>query len=316
MRILFIFARPNPYDSRTVRALPSGGTEKAVIFLGEALAKLGHDITWATTTDAVRAESERYDYDVVITQIAELLAMPAFQASRKVWWTHHFSDQPVIRQNVAFARAYADRIVTLSKCHAQDFSATLRLDSVTIGHGVWLEEVKTGQKEPYRLIYASTPFRGLERVPSLFRAIQARQPRATIAICSSMGTYGQPEADDAYVSLFRELREIQGVELLGALNQEALYQEYAKASVFFYPCMWPETYCLALDEAIAHRCTPLVTKLGALPERANWSRFPEDFTPPFAWNKDDGEGWKPERGVPTRDWLDVAQQWEAEVLNG
>ena len=313
MKILFIFARPQPYNSVTVREKPCGGTEKAVIFLGEALARLGHEVEWITTTDELRAYSG--SPDVVVTQIAELLQH--FPAARKVWWAHHFSDQPVIKANAGFARAYADQIVTLSSCHNQDFSSVLRLDSVTIGHGVWLEELNTTQiKDPYRLIYASTPFRGLERIPELFRAIKAKEPRATIGIASSMATYGEAGGDDQYQELFRELAAIPGVDLLGALNQEALYREYARASVFFYPCVWPETYCLALDEAIAHGCRPVVSRIGALPER-DWTGHALDRIPEFP----EAALWvmaNPERMAPSwtpRDWMAVAREWEERVLS-
>lgn len=307
MRILFIFPRNNHYDPETVREQPSGGTEKCVIFLGEALRKLGHEVEWITTPDNLR--SYQGNPDVVITQVAELLE--SFPNARKIWWTHHFSDQPVIQANAAFARCFADHVVTLSQCHAADLKSNLKIDSTTIGHGVWLSEVQPGDKDPYRLIYASTPFRGLEKIPALFRKIKAEEPRATIAICSSMATYGEPEKDKQYQRIFDELTEIPGVELKGSLNQAQLYAEYARASIFFYPCIWPETYCLALDEAMAHECYPIVERVGALPERVDMdvkgvSVF-EDLMHVF-------------KGLPIlqhfrpKDWLDIGKQWERDVL--
>lgn len=307
MKITFIFPRPKHYDSRIVRKLPSGGTEKAVIFLGEALQQLGHDVEWITTSDQI----EPRETDVVITQEAQFFDI--FPEAKKVWWTHHFSDQPVIKRNAAYGRCFADKIVTLSACHREDFLSTLKLDSVTIGHGVWLGEVQKAEKDPYRLIYASTPFRGLERIPKLFKAIKEKETRATIAIASSMQTYGDAEGDKQYKPLFDELQSIRGVELLGSLNQEQLYKEYAKASIFFYPCIWPETYCLAMDEAIAHGCFPSVTDIGALPERAvpNYgeAEFVEDVLTVFKHGN-----WCPIRQRP-KDWLAIAKEWEEKVLN-
>jgi glycosyltransferase involved in cell wall biosynthesis len=306
LKILFIFPRPTHYDSRTVRELPSGGTEKAVIFLGEALTKLGHEVVTATTP----GQEMPGNVDVVITQHAEFFQH--YPDAKKIWWTHHFSDQPIIKEQACWARAYADTIVTLSQCHKQDFFSSVSLDSVVLPHGVWWEEIcTTVAREDFRLIYDSTPFRGLERIPGLFAEIKEREPGATIAIASSMRTYGDETGDEQYKGLFDELAAMDGVELLGSLNQEQLYREYARASVFFYPCTWPETYCLALDEAIAHGCIPLVTKLGALPERANWSNFPDDFSPPFAWKRDDSEDFKPHEGIKPKGWIDVAKEWEA-----
>jgi len=325
MKILFIFPREKPYDSHSVRKLPSGGTEKAVIFLGEAFQRLGHEVEWITTQQQL-IEAEGTEPDAVITQEAELLQL--FPNSKRVWWTHHFSDQPIIQRGAAYGRAFADKVVTLSQCQQDDFKVNLRIDSVKIGHGIWPSELAIGwQKDPYRLIYTSTPFRGLERIPDLFPEIRKMEPRATIAICSSMGTYGHPEQDAQYQKLFDELATIDGVELLGALNQEQLYEQYAKASIFFYPCTWPETYCLAMDEAIAHYCTTITTKLGALPERQFGVAYPLDLMSNAAiccmwgttgklkmpdWEEFNHRAFE---GQEPQDWLDVAKQWERKVLS-
>lgn len=282
--ILFLFPREKPYNSHSVRSLPCGGTEKTVIFLGEALQSLGYTVSWATTLEEIATALQSCNPDIVITQEAQLFER--FPDSKRVWWTHHYSDQPVIQRNVAYARAFSDHIITLSQAHHGDFKDKLRLESRIIGHGVWMNEVETGiRKEPRRYIYASAPYRGLERISKLFKEIREKEPIATIAICSSMETYGTPEEDLKYQALFDELASIEGVELLGALNQHELYKQYARASVLLYPCTWKETYCLALDEARAHGCESRVLAdadhAGALLEER-----------------------------PLRDWLDVAKQWE------
>lgn len=312
MRIVFVFPREQAYNSQSVRQKACGGTEKAVIYLGEALAELGHEIEWVTTLDQL--EQPIAAPDAVITQEAELLQR--FPHTKKIWWLHHFADQPVIQRNSGYGRVFADKIVTLSQCQADEFRQALRLDSVTIGHGVWVDELYTPAKDPYRLIYASTPFRGLERIPAIFSAIKAKEPRATIAIASSMGTYGLHEQDAKYKPLFDRLAAMDGVEMLGALNQEQLYSEYSKSSVFLYPCTWRETYCLALDEAVAHSCIPVTSGLAALAERFQYlmpaptsdehfaSRVLGVFSEPDAFRPSD----KP------MNWTDIALRWEREVL--
>lgn len=314
MKILLIHHHHRHYDSKIVRDEPSGGTEKAFIFLGEAFQKLGHEVKWITTTEQ---PIETGWADVVITQ--EALLLQHFPDSvKRIWWVHHFTDQPVIKLNSGYGRAFADKIVTLSISQQKDFRDNLKLDSVLIGHGVWLDEVVKGEKDPYRLIYASTPFRGLERIPELFRAIKQREPRASIAICSSMGTYGKREEDSLYLDLFNELESIDGVELKGALNQHQLYVEMAKASVFFYPCIWPETYCMVMDEAMAHGCLPVVSDLGALRERVSYgwedTGILDNVLDIFKLGVKEI---KSHIWVKTPiDWLEVGRQWEEEVLGG
>jgi glycosyltransferase involved in cell wall biosynthesis len=313
MKILFISPHKNAYDSKSVRDLPSGGTEKANIFLGEAFQKLGHTVEWITSIPQLEefvAYGSR-EYGAVITQEAEFLQLFGPE-TKKVFWSHHFADQPITRRAAPFARSFADKIVTLSSCHSSDLKALLRLDSVTIGHGVWLGEVQQAEKDPYRLIYASTPFRGLERIPALFRKIKKAESRATIAIASSMATYGDTEGDKQYQSLFDELGQMAGVELLGSLNQQQLYEQYARAGVFYYPCQWKETFCLALEEARAHGCKPLVQAEMGMSDRVMGTFSGEWEAAIGLCFKDSPEF--PKQHYSPKDWLEVAKQWEREVF--
>jgi glycosyltransferase involved in cell wall biosynthesis len=322
MNILFLHPRHKLFDTKTVRDEPCGGTEKAIIYLGEAFIKLGHKVRWVTSVhEAEQLNDQAFTSwpDVVITQEAELLMLFPLEC-RKVWWCHHFTNQDIIQRNSGYGRAFADKVVTLSQCQAQDFKENLRLDTVTIGYGVWGNEVKQGDRDPYRLIYASTPFRGLELIPELWPKIKAAHPKATLAVCSSMATYGVPEQDQPYQELFEKLKALDGVELLGALNQHQLFDQMARASVFFYPCTWAETYCLVMDEAIAHGCKPMTSGLAALGERAWVYDFSKDFWLADLKGSLAGSNFTIDKMVefdkgPTS-WLLVAMRWDEKVLNG
>jgi len=92
MKILFIVPHVRPYNSQSVREQPTGGTERAATFLGEALMRLGHEVRWITTfTDAL--EFDTVWPEVVITQHAEyFLKLPTH--TRKIWWCHQATDRP------------------------------------------------------------------------------------------------------------------------------------------------------------------------------------------------------------------------------
>jgi hypothetical protein len=305
LKILFAFPALKPYNSELVRSGSCGGTEKAVTFLGEALSQLGYDVDYARTTEEIAALSGN-PTDVVITQEAAIFEK-LDESVQKVWWVHHYADQPAVERNAAYARIYDAAIICLSQVQALEIARIHKMESFIIPHGIWFEELAQGvERDPYRLIYASTPFRGLERIPDLFRAIKAREPKATIAICSSMSVYGQD--DDKYKPLFDELAAIDGVELLGAKNQSELYAEFARSQTLFYPCNWRETYCLALDEAVAHGCYPIVPDIGCFGERVDTFDDLVDAALMVL-------------GQPAKchfkplSWLEVARLWEKEALN-
>ncbi len=287
LKIVMIFTHRHAYDGQSVRAFPSGGTEKTVVFLSEAFERQGHHLTRVTTlTELNRFEQEMQQetgpsqrFDVLITQEARLFDSPWVEKMpqlKKIWWCHHYPDQPVIKRNAAYGRVFADAIVTLSQTQQDAFLRDLKLKTVTIPHGVWKHELvgqNSGQshvkKNPFQLVYASTPFRGLDLAGEIYACALEKEPRLQWQIASSMKTYGDVNGDAAYQSLFQRLNGLQGVTLLGALNQHHLYAVYAQSAGFFYPCIWPETYCLALDEALAHGCLPLVRDEGCLHERVN-----------------------------------------------
>jgi len=266
MRVLFIFMRETHYDSTIVRQSPCGGTEKSAIFLGEALRQLGYEVTWITTIPEMQALNRR-DFDFVITQDASLLSY--FPNSKRIWWVHHFADAPEIQRISMYGRMFADQIVTLSQCQHKQYLEMLNLPTTVIGYGMWHDELAPQvEKTPFSMIYASTPFRGLHLLPAMFRQIRSFQPQARLTVCSSMKTYGYgPEQDAQYQALFDELKSIEGITLTGSMNQGDLYSLFAQTAVFLYPCTFTETYCLVMDEAIAHGCIPVVPDVGALPER-------------------------------------------------
>ena len=304
MKILFIVPHTKDYDSSIVRKYPCGGTEKAATFLREALERLGHDIRIVTTWEATQTMDVTWP-DAVITQHAEQFErFPT--ALRRVWWCHQFSDRPFLRQVAYYARRYAHHVVALSKFHQNDLQQNLGFESVVIGYGVWHDEIVIATKDPAQLVYSSVPPRGLEMVPGLFRHIRAEIPEATITVCSSMATWNVPEGDACFQSLFEVLERTEGVQLTGALGQRDLFAQLATATLFFYPCIYRETYCLAMAEAMAHGCVPIVPDIGALPER--WP--PTAFLAQKAIDEIHRARTRIRKIPKPPDWMEIAEQWD------
>jgi glycosyltransferase involved in cell wall biosynthesis len=309
MKILFIVPYARHYDSRSVRELPTGGTERAATFLSEALGKLGHEARIVTTFPGCMELDTEWP-DAVITQHAEhFLRFP--EQTRKIWWCHQATDRPFICEGARIARRLADDVVTLSLFQQRDFARNLGIESTVIGYGVWLDEVQSAPKEPARLVYCSVPHRGLELAAELFPLIRQEEPDATFSVCSSLATWGKAEDDAQFQKLFDTLRETPGVILHGGLGQQGLWRELSMASVFFYPCIYEETYCMAMDEAMAHGCVPVVPAIGALPER--WPptcRLVHQAVQEIRTARQ-----RPRRVARPLDWMMVAEKWES-LLRG
>lgn len=249
-------------DSVTTQAY--GGTERSFAMLGEALRQLGHDVKlwWdlSNPPDWTR-------YDVHITQQAELMLNTPNAIN--IWWSHHFADQPVTVNQIGFARALADGVVCLSACHKASIAPMLPALGVdVIGHGV--EFFASGILCPVKnktltLMYASAPFRGLDKALDIFQRVRDANPEAVLTVCSSMGMYGEEEGE--WASLIERCKQTPGARYLGALPHHELLRVMSRSHALLYPSTWAETYCMVVDEALAMGCKVIASPLGALPER-------------------------------------------------
>lgn len=311
MKILFVFAAVRPYNSLTVRTVPTGGIEKAVIFLGEALEKRGHEVHWASTLEALD-QSVHLAPDVVIAQYAQVFTL--YPNAKCVWWLHEYPDQDVIKLNLPFGFKFSHEVVTLSHPHAQAMES-LGISSIPIGYGIHPQELCLDlPKDPYKLIYTAAPSRGLAAVPEIFQAIRALEPRATLTVCSTMDIYGKPEEDKAFRPLMDTLSQLPGVTVKGGVGQTELYTALAEAQFYLYPCTWPETFCLSMEEAMAHDCWPLVSEMncqGSLSERVELCK-PEDIVSAYLLGTKGDPVYRAKR--PPKTWNQIAETWEKEVL--
>ena len=106
-------------------------------------------------------------------------------------------------------------------------------------------------RDPHRLIYASSPDRGLLFVLRNWFRIKEAVPQANLRVF-----YGFDNADKVDSSDLRNLKA-ECLELLtqdgcswrGRIGQHDLYKEWAQAAVWFYPDSFPETSCITCMDA-------------------------------------------------------------------
>lgn len=123
------------------------------------------------------------------------------------------------------------------------------------------------QRKKNRLIYTSTPQRGLNILLDAFKRIKIDVKDLELEVFSSFGLYGWKEKDIVFSNLFNELDATPGVirhkePVTNAEIQTAL----SEASIFAYPSIWEETSCLCLIEAMANGLVCVTSDYGALPE--------------------------------------------------
>lgn len=153
--------------------------------------------------------------------------------------------------------------------------------SVVIEHGIDPAPVTCLEKpkDKIRLVYTSTPQRGLEILVPVFKHLAKKHPEIHLDVFSSYKIYGWPEADKPYEKLFDEIREHPQMTYHGVVNNDELKAHLNTAHIFAYPSIWLETACIALMEAMSAGLVCVHPNFGALPETSGGLtiQYPGDF---------------------------------------
>jgi glycosyltransferase involved in cell wall biosynthesis len=118
-----------------------------------------------------------------------------------------------------------------------------------------------------KLIYHTTPHRGLEILAHVFDEIAKKYP-VTLDVFSSFSIYGQAQRDFEYSQLFGYLRQHPKIQFHGGQPNSVVRNELISSHIYAYPSIWPETSCISLMEAMSGGVVAVHPNLAALFETA------------------------------------------------
>jgi UDP-glucose:(glucosyl)LPS alpha-1,2-glucosyltransferase len=119
-----------------------------------------------------------------------------------------------------------------------------------------------------RLVYTSTPHRGLVILINVFEALLKKYPNLQLDIFSSFKLYGWDERDKEFETLFERCRNNPNITYHGIASNDEVRETLKTAHIFAYPSIWLETSCLCLIEAMSASLICVHPNLGALFETA------------------------------------------------
>lgn len=135
------------------------------------------------------------------------------------------------------------------------------------------------QSDQIKLIYHTTPHRGLELLYPVYDALSKKYgDKLHLDVFSSFEIYGWKQRDDRYKQLFGELKTHSNITYHGTQPNSMIRDYLSRAHYFPYPCIWKETSCIALIEAIEFDVIAIHPNYGALPETAGQNSYMYNFT--------------------------------------
>lgn len=144
-------------------------------------------------------------------------------------------------------------------------------------------ELIAKDKETIRMVYTSTPQRGLEILVPVFIELAKKYPNIHLDVFSSFSIYGWPNADSPWEPLFEQCRQHPQITYHGFAPNETVREYVQKAHIFAYPSIWPECNSKALIEAMSAGC------LCVHPDYAGLSDTAGGLTAMYHWTPNKNE---------------------------
>jgi glycosyltransferase involved in cell wall biosynthesis/tetratricopeptide (TPR) repeat protein len=280
---------PEVWSPKTAERNGVGGSETAVIEMSKRLAAKGHrvrvftncghdsyedGVEWLTTERIERAEP----CDILVAwRIAPALEV---LRSRVRWlWVHDVMPGAADAWNIHIA----ERVLALSEWHAGHMAdnGIPREKIWRTRNGIDPERFEAPViRDPKKVVYATSPARGLDQVLDMWPAIRERVPVATLdvlygfgvwaALAAGSGSAQETKRIDALVARLAEMESL-GVTTVGRVNGGEVARRMLGAGVLAYPS-WngetahEDTSCITAMEARAAGLYIVTSPRGALPE--------------------------------------------------
>lgn len=281
--VIFCGGSYEPWDEESLKK-GIGGSETAVIEQARRWGLAGYKVTVYNSVEEIkRFGNVTYvpfnkanfadHYDIFISWRNPLLASKfSIHAEIPLLWLHDVPNPLDYTQEVIDSYKY---IIVLSKFHRAFLPAIADEKFYISSNGINVEMIEQVEKEnierkPRKIIYASSPDRGLENLLDCLEEVKKQIPDLEAVWAYGWDNFDalrghDPAAVEWKKTMQKRMKEL-GVKELGRIGKEELLREYMSSSVWAYPTNFEEINCIVAQEAQASGCYPVTTGYAALDE--------------------------------------------------
>jgi len=334
---------PSPYewDEDVDRVRGVGGSETAAIEMSKALAKI-------TASKVIifnkRKDTKVYESGVEYRPIEKLNEYFAAHKPRlHIAWRHSFKitdaktvvwSHDLVTPGGERHELY-DKYICLSDFHSNFVRNSLNVPKEKIWitrNGIrpnLFEDMVEGVKNPYKIVFPSSPDRGLEECLNVLDLVRREIPEIelhTFYGTANMEAMGQKSLAAHFTKLCKDRP---WVKTHGNVKQSELINHYQTAAYWIYPTNFFETFCITALETALCGVMPIVRDYGALKGTLKpWHGNCEIVNRPCK-TVDDIVYWAeivaghikarnftqmPDIEIKSFAWEEVAREWVAELL--
>lgn len=302
MRFIFLSTPTfEPWDWTNPEEKGIGGSETHHIEMSKRLARRGHEVlSYAPVpwSDGHREHegvtwkhSDKTDWSlpgiwVVARDVAILDKFAGDRKDQEIWFIAqdsfytNWTDERIAKCNRIVALCEAEKLAMLSKnpamagklCVSSNGISTDRIDKQE-------KEETQDERNPRRLIYTSSPDRGLLQLLKIFR--RAREYVSDLELHAYYGFNNiEKILESTPVKAWRENKEAieallrqPGVHWHGRTPQPELWREWRRSGLWAYPANFTETSCISCMEAQALGAIPICNPIWAVGENVRHGVF-------------------------------------------
>ena len=182
-----------------------------------------------------------------------------------------------------------DRIVALCRDQADFFKARYKSGAAAVcqsSNGIKAPTLESIKRNPKRMMYASSPDRGLNELLTVYERVKELVPEAELHVFYGFDNIekyiARDTTDKAYADYLKRQRDVTlqkmerlGVEWHGRTGQSKLAIEWLKSGLWVHPSDFQETSCITCMDAQALGAIPITTPIWAVRENVKHGIFIE-----------------------------------------
>jgi glycosyltransferase involved in cell wall biosynthesis len=202
-----------------------------------------------------------------------------------ILWLHDMWDDPQVQHlKEETSRKRFDKLIFVSNwqqwCYVMGLGIPYQ-EGIVMQNAIEPIDAPTPRpkKDVIRMIYHTTPHRGLDILTPVFRKLTELTKddmELHLDVYSSFQIYGPKygERDVDFKPVFDDLKDQDNVTYHGYQPNEVVREALKEAHIYAYPNTWPETSCISVMEAMSAGCAIVCPNFAALPETTgNWANM-------------------------------------------
>lgn len=266
-----------PFDEEVFKTKAMGGSETAIIYMAKYLKeKTGRRVIVFNqrSEDLVAESGVEYVSHSKLTQY-----FSQFRPKAHIAWRHNIKitntptylwGHDLFTPGVESIQNF-DKFLALSNFHSnytQGLQGVSESKVIKTRNGINPDKFKfiRKDKDPNKLVWMSSPDRGLDRCMLIMDKVVEKFPKATLHVyygIENLYKYG-PVMTDLANRLKFMMNARPYVKYHGFTEQKKMYQEVSDAVVWLHPNNFIETFAITALECLANGIYPVVRRLGAL----------------------------------------------------